>query len=72
MGKDGPSSFIDEGEFKNYEMDLIIPGQYSSHYDYIEKFLGVDVKQFLDSSRDFVIQGKKKKRKGKWEEKHKK
>ena len=48
---------IEEGEFKNFEMDLIIPSQYSGSLDYIEKFLNVDVTSFLQSSRDFVVQG---------------
>jgi hypothetical protein len=48
---------IEEGEFKSFEMDLIIPSLYSTNLEYIDKFLNVDVNSFLQSSRDFVVQG---------------
>jgi hypothetical protein len=48
---------IEEGEFKTFEMDLIIPSMYSSGLENIERFMNVDVPSFLLSSRDFVIQG---------------
>ncbi len=51
------NAFIEESEFKNYEMDLIIPGQYNSSLEYIHKFMNIDIGNLIYSSRDFVIQG---------------